>query len=133
MLLFRSEEHVDVWCAQRDLPRGYLPTLDQGFALAREWCGSCTGGIWLEKGVSFPPPPVPAPAPLAAGAAWFSSNRGGGGPKSSPPPPRPPPRPWPAPRSPPARKRTWLATISVVYCLAPSLLVHSRVCRRPSM
>src|SRR6266853_5107400 len=43
--------------------------------------------------------------------------------------------PRPAPRSPPARKTTpptGLATISVVYCLAPSLLVHSRVCRRPS-
>src|SRR6202171_1728312 len=71
------------------------------------------------------PPPVGA-----------SSRPGGGPPKSSAaaPPPREAPRP-PAPRSPPARNTTpptGLATISVVYCLAPSLLVHSRVCRRPS-
>src|SRR5712664_3203502 len=64
-----------------------------------------------------------------------SSRVGGGPPKSSAgaPPPREAPRP---PRSPPARNTTpptGLATISVVYCLAPSLLVHSRVCRRPSM
>src|SRR5436190_3745228 len=64
-----------------------------------------------------------------------SSRAGGGAPKSSAgaPPPREAPRP--PPRSPPPRKTTppiGLATISVVYCLAPSLLVHSRVCRRPS-
>src|ERR1700704_3252324 len=65
-----------------------------------------------------------------------SSRIGGGPPKSSAgaPPPREAPRP--PPRSPPARKTTpptGLATISVVYCLTPSLLIHSRVCRRPSM
>src|SRR6266446_1655563 len=56
----------------------------------------------------------------------------GGGPlnSSGAPPPRDEPRPWP--RSPPERNTTWLATTSVVYCFAPSLLVHSRVCRRPS-
>src|SRR6267143_6892443 len=67
-----------------------------------------------------------------------SSRVGGGPPKSSAgaPPPREAPRPPRSPRSPPARNTTpptGLATISVVYCLAPSLLVHSRVCRRPSM
>src|SRR4051812_30730603 len=67
------------------------------------------------------------------GAPDVSSKGGGGWPKSSPPlaaAPREVPRP--CPRSPPARKTTWFATTSVVYCLAPSLLVHSRVCRRPS-
>src|SRR6267378_2615227 len=64
-----------------------------------------------------------------------SSRAGGGAPKSSAgaPPPRAAPRP---PRSPPPPRKTTpptgLATISVVNCLAPSLLVHSRVCRRPS-
>src|SRR6267378_4183115 len=67
-----------------------------------------------------------------------SSRVGGGPPKSSAgaPPPREAPRPPRSPRSPPARNTTpptGLATISVVFCLAPSLLVHSRVCRRPSM
>src|SRR3954471_4322027 len=67
----------------------------------------------------------------AAGA----SSMGGGEPKSSAgaAPPREAPRP--PPRSPPARKTTpptGLATTSVVYCLAPSLLVHSRVWSRPS-
>src|SRR5207253_4810353 len=64
-----------------------------------------------------------------------SSIPGGGPPKSSAgaPAPRPAPRP---PRSPPARNTTpptGFATTSVVYCLAPSLFVHSRVCSRPSM
>src|SRR3981081_3471947 len=63
-----------------------------------------------------------------------SSSDGGGGEKSSEEAlePREDPRPWPR-SPPPERKTTWLATISVVYCFAPSLLVHSRVCRRPSM
>src|SRR6266850_5950407 len=76
-------------------------------------------------------------AGLAPPPDGASSRPGGGPPKSSagaPLPPREAPRP--PPRSPPARKITppmGLATISVVYCLAPSLLIHSRVCRRPSM
>jgi Alkylmercury lyase len=37
MLLFRSEEHVDAWCAARDLSRGALLTLDQAHLLARAW------------------------------------------------------------------------------------------------
>src|SRR3954466_4772089 len=70
----------------------------------------------------------------ADGPAGGSSRPGGGWPKSSagaPPARAPRPPPWP----PPARKTTpptGLATISVVYCLAPSLLVHSRVWSRPS-
>src|SRR6267142_1618199 len=64
-----------------------------------------------------------------------SSIPGGGPPKSSAgaPPPRAAPRP---PRSPPPPRKTTpptgLATISVVNCSAHSMLVHSRVCRRPS-
>jgi hypothetical protein len=37
MLAFRSEEHVDRWCASRDLPRGGLLTPDQAWRLAHAW------------------------------------------------------------------------------------------------
>jgi len=37
MLLFRSEEHVAQWCAERTLPRGALLTVAQGWRLARDW------------------------------------------------------------------------------------------------
>src|SRR3954471_23288595 len=74
-------------------------------------------------------------APLALAAAGASSMPGGGEPKSSEGVEPGGEEPRAPPRSPPPRKTTpptGLATISVVNCLAPSLLVHSRVCRRPS-
>ena len=37
MLLFRSEEHVDIWCGRWGQPRGALLTLDQAWGLARAW------------------------------------------------------------------------------------------------
>ena len=37
MLLFRSEETVAAWCAERGLPVRPLLTLDQLWVLAREW------------------------------------------------------------------------------------------------
>lgn len=37
MLLFRSEEHVENWCAQRGLAEGMTFTLDQLWAVARVW------------------------------------------------------------------------------------------------
>jgi len=37
MLLFRSEEHVDHWCAQWKLERGALLPLEQAWRLARAW------------------------------------------------------------------------------------------------
>lgn len=39
MLFFRSEEHVDHWCRQRNLPNGALLSLDQGWRLAQAWYG----------------------------------------------------------------------------------------------
>ncbi len=39
MLLFRSEEHVDKWCAQWNLPKGALLTLGQTWRLAVAWYG----------------------------------------------------------------------------------------------
>ena len=37
MLLFRSEEHVDRWCASWSLPRGATLTPHQTWRLARAW------------------------------------------------------------------------------------------------
>jgi len=37
MLLFRSEEHVDRWCATRHLPKRPLVTLEQLWELAVAW------------------------------------------------------------------------------------------------
>lgn len=37
MLLFRSEETVEAWCAERNLPVRPLITLDQLWVLATEW------------------------------------------------------------------------------------------------
>jgi hypothetical protein len=39
-LLFGSEEHVDRWCARREMARGSLATLEQTWSLAR----ACYGG-----------------------------------------------------------------------------------------
>jgi hypothetical protein len=39
MLFFRSEEHVDRWCAQWRLSRGAVLTLGQGWRLAQAWFG----------------------------------------------------------------------------------------------
>ena len=37
MLFFRSEEHVDRWSAQWNLPRGAMLSLDQAWGLAHAW------------------------------------------------------------------------------------------------
>ena len=40
MLLFQAEEnadHVERWCKQWHMPRGYTLSLDQGWELARRW------------------------------------------------------------------------------------------------
>jgi len=37
MLLFRSEEHVDRWCAQWHQPKGGLMSLDTCTKLAFDW------------------------------------------------------------------------------------------------
>jgi hypothetical protein len=39
MLLFRSEEHVERWCAAWRLPRGATLTLETGWRLAQAWHG----------------------------------------------------------------------------------------------
>jgi hypothetical protein len=40
MLLFRSEETVDQWCAAREIPRRPLINLDQLWQLAVTWYGN---------------------------------------------------------------------------------------------
>ena len=37
MLLFRDEEHVNRWCAMRDLERGAVITPEQAWRLAHGW------------------------------------------------------------------------------------------------
>lgn len=37
MLCFRSEAHLDRWCAERDLPRGGTLTPEQAWQLAHAW------------------------------------------------------------------------------------------------
>jgi len=49
MLLFRSEEHVGRWSALRDLPKGYVLTVDQTFRLAREWYHDKLKADWRRK------------------------------------------------------------------------------------
>ena len=39
MLFFRSEEHIDRWCAAWRLPRGAMLTLETGWRLAQRWLG----------------------------------------------------------------------------------------------
>ena len=39
MLLFRSEEDIDRWCATWRLPKGAVLTLQKGWDLARVWYG----------------------------------------------------------------------------------------------
>ena len=39
MLLFRLEENVDIWCEERNLPKGALLSIEQIWALSRAWYG----------------------------------------------------------------------------------------------
>ena len=49
MLLFRSEQHVDRWCAQWNRSRGGILSLDQGWELATEWYGDRLSPSWRPK------------------------------------------------------------------------------------
>ncbi|MGH2556307.1 MAG: hypothetical protein ACRDHO_11390 [Actinomycetota bacterium] len=46
MLLFRSEEHVDRWCADRGLLRGGILTLVQLWELATAWYANRIAPDW---------------------------------------------------------------------------------------
>ncbi len=49
MLLFRSEEHIDRWCAFRGLPRGGTMSVAQCWQLARAWYGDKLRPDWRRK------------------------------------------------------------------------------------
>jgi hypothetical protein len=51
MLLFRSEQHVERWCAQWKQPRGGTLTLAQGWRLAKEWYADRLSADWRPKTV----------------------------------------------------------------------------------
>jgi hypothetical protein len=51
MLLFRSEQHVDRWCAQWKRPRGGTLSLPQGWTLAQEWYVNRLRADWRPKTV----------------------------------------------------------------------------------
>jgi len=51
MLLFRSEQHVERWCAQWKRPRGGTLTLPQGWRLAQEWYRDRLSPDWRPKTV----------------------------------------------------------------------------------
>ena len=46
MLLFRDEEHVDQWCAARDLSRGATITPQQTWQLADGWYRNKVKADW---------------------------------------------------------------------------------------
>ena len=46
MLLFRSEEEVDAWCAHHDRPRGGDVAIAQLRELARRWYGDRLEADW---------------------------------------------------------------------------------------
>ena len=51
MLLFRSEQHVNRWCAQWNRPRGGTLSLTQGWELAQAWYGDRLRPDWRAKTV----------------------------------------------------------------------------------
>lgn len=51
MLLFRSEEHADVWCLAREFPRGALLTLEQGWLLADAWFRDRRSPDWRRRSI----------------------------------------------------------------------------------
>lgn len=46
MLLFRGEEHIDRWCAQWNMPRGGVLTIEQAWELAKAWYGHKMSPSW---------------------------------------------------------------------------------------
>ena len=51
MLLFRSEGHINRWCAARELPRGGTVTPEQCHRLGRDWYGGKLARDWRRRSV----------------------------------------------------------------------------------
>ena len=49
MLLFRDEEHVNRWCAARDLPRGAVLAPEQAWHLARGLYSDMSDPHWQRR------------------------------------------------------------------------------------
>lgn len=49
MLIFRSEEHIDNWCAFRGLPRGGMMSPEQCWQLAHAWYANVLSPDWRRK------------------------------------------------------------------------------------
>jgi len=49
LLLFRSEEHVDRWCAERRIPRGAAVALDQLWRLTGPWYADRLDENWTPR------------------------------------------------------------------------------------
>lgn len=49
MLLFRSEEHLERWRRERDLPRGETMTAAQQWELARIWYSDRMEATWRRR------------------------------------------------------------------------------------
>jgi hypothetical protein len=49
MLLFRSEEHLEMWLDQRELPRGATLTVDQQWQLASAWYSHRMAPQWRRR------------------------------------------------------------------------------------
>jgi len=49
MLIFRSEEHIDRWCASRELTRGAAMSPEQCWQLAQAWYANVLRPDWRRK------------------------------------------------------------------------------------
>ena len=49
MLIFRSEDHIDEWCAFRELPRGGTMSAEQCWQLAQDWYSDKLNLDWRRK------------------------------------------------------------------------------------
>jgi len=49
MLLFRSEDHIEAWRAERSLERGASMTLQQQWELARRWYSNRLDPDWRRR------------------------------------------------------------------------------------
>jgi hypothetical protein len=49
MLAFREEAHVERWCEQRAVPKGFVFGLEQSWGLGREWYSDKLSPDWRRR------------------------------------------------------------------------------------